>query len=166
MSELNNLIGQQFGRYAVLDRAGNTPDGQATWLCRCVCGKEKTIRGGQLRSGHTKSCGCHKGAIAAARHYRHGKTDTPLFGVWKSMRQRCRNPKNKNWGHYGGRGIGICDEWGDFEVFYYWAMSHGYVIGLTIDRIDVDKGYSPDNCRWATWHEQRINQRSATWASL
>ena len=100
----------------------------------------------------------HKGEENPA--YKHGKHGCKLYGVWKSMRQRCNNEKQSDYKWYGGRGIAVCEKWNDFKAFYDWAMTAGYKEGLTIDRIDDDGNYSPDNCRWITIQEQQQNKRN------
>ena len=90
---------------------------------------------------------------------RHGQTHNRLYTCWADMKTRCLNKKHKWYGHYGGRGITVCDEWMRFEPFAEWALSHGYAEDLTIDRIDNDKGYCPENCKWSTQHEQALNKR-------
>ena len=89
---------------------------------------------------------------------RHGMTHTRIYQCWADMKTRCNRPTNPFYHRYGGRGIGYCPEWEHFESFYKWAMSHGYENHLTLERIDNDKGYSPDNCKWATQHEQAMNK--------
>ena len=168
MGKLIDLTGQRFGRLTVIERAGKDYIGQAMWRCRCDCGNVTVVAGGNLRTGNTKSCGCygHELTIGGYRSRTHGGTcdggkRTRLYRIWRAMKTRCYNLNAQNYKDYGGRGITICPEWlHDFVAFRDWALSHGYRDDLSIDRIDNDKGYSPDNCRWATAKEQRANQRS------
>ena len=167
MPKLKNLTGQRFGRLSVIRREGSDPHGFATWFCECDCGNQSIVSGSDLTKSHTKSCGCLRNELSRERCTKHGKNGTRLYEVWKSMNQRCSNEANAGYRRYGGRGIAVCEDWqNDFQAFYNWAIAHGYDETAprgkcSIDRIDNDKGYSPDNCRWVDMKTQ-INNRSNT----
>ena len=161
-----DLTGLKFGRLLVLNRKPLSEKGNVMWLCKCDCGKETVVSSYNLRSGRISSCGCLRNEISlmrlqSKRPLKHGLRKSRLYGVWFSMNNRCDNPKCKAYKDYGGRGIKVCDEWKkSVNNFYCWAMNNGYKEGLTIDRINNDGNYEPDNCRWSTPKEQNVNKRN------
>lgn len=148
-----DYAGMKFGRLTALEYVPGSK-----WLCQCECGNQVMVSTGHLVTGHTASCGCLK---HEKWHLTHGKRKTRLYRIWSGMKNRCTNENTPRYPDWGGRGIKVCDEWlHDFQAFWDWSMSHGYSDELSIDRIDNDGDYSPDNCRWATPKEQRTNQRT------
>lgn len=162
--KLIDLTGQRFGRLTVIERAENTNQGQATWLCRCDCGNVIKTRGSSLRRGATISCGCYQRQRASEAKTTHGGGHERLYKVWASMRQRCADKGCEDYKDYGGRGIEVCADWHDYATFRVWALANGYnpeaPHGVcTLDRIDVNRGYCPDNCRWVDMKAQANNRR-------
>ena len=169
-----DLIGKRYGRLVVISYDGKKTCGKAKktmWKCKCDCGNECSVSSGDLRSGHTTSCGCYHNEIVGKLNRTHNLSNKcgRLYPLWKSIRHRCYCKTSKDYRNYGGRGIVMCDEWkNDFQSFYEWAIDNGYreektekgLNKLTIDRIDVNGNYEPKNCRFVTNAVQARNKRN------
>lgn len=160
-----NILGKKFGRLTVLDFAGNDKAGHTLLRCLCACGNESVVSRTNLTSGATTSCGCARKEITAANRRTHGGKGTRLYRVWQGMRERCENPNHVSYKLYGGRGISVCSEWDqDYASFRDWALSSGYDFNAkrgdcTLDRVDVNGNYCPENCRWVSMLIQSNNRR-------
>lgn len=167
---MNDLTGKVFSRLTVLRENGRTKDRHILWLCRCECGNTVNVSSRDLRSGHTKSCGCLcRDQVSAARK-KHGASGNHtnierLYKVWISMRKRCNNPKDKSYKYYGALGVRVCEEWNSYQAFKVWALNNGYDENAphgecTIDRINPFDDYTPNNCRWVNMMVQSHNKRA------
>lgn len=165
MSKTIDLTGMRFGRLLVIGKT-RSKSGRVAWVCICDCGNETTPLTNCLLNGRSKSCGCLHKEITGNTHRKHGQYNTRLYRIWSNMRQRCSNPKNDNYHLYGAKGVSVCDEWKDFAVFSKWAMQNGYADNLSVDRIETDKDYCPENCRWATPQEQTDNRKCTRYVSF
>lgn len=153
-----DMINKKFNKLTVIEECEERKRKEKQYKCVCDCGNITMVTGYSLRSGQTKSCGC----LSKINHHKtHGKTHTRLYRIYNCMKERCYNKNAPQYKDWGGRNIIICDAWlNDFMNFYNWAVDNGYQDDLSIDRIDNDKGYSPDNCRWTDRTTQNNNKRS------
>ena len=159
-----DIAGQTFGRLTVLDRAGSSSDGRAMWICICRCGNLTTVRGTFLRSGKTRSCGCIHAEVTAQRNREnvtHGLHLNPHYNRWFGMMRRCYDPSDNSFHNYGARGITVHPEWHDIQAFvsYLEESLPPHEEGLSLDRIDVARGYEPGNVQWADRSAQARNRR-------
>ncbi len=146
-----DLIGKTFYYLTVIEKYKT----KSKLRCRCICGKELDVLKSNLLKGNTKSCGCRRYRKPPSMR----KKYPTLYSRWKAMKTRCYNKNFQEYDRYGGRGIAVCDEWkNNFESFATWALDNGFLKELTLERIDVDKGYSPDNCTWILFAEQQRNK--------
>ena len=161
MAVFVDLTGKRYGRLTVVKRVENSKNRSSRWLCKCDCGEDRIHSAGTLNYGTVKSCGCFGKEVSRELNTTHNKSNTKLYRVWATMRGRCRSQSYSGFRHYGGRGISVCTEWEDnFQSFYDWAISAGYREGLSIDRIDTNGNYEPQNCRWVSKTTQANNKRT------
>lgn len=167
MPNFKDLTGQRFGRLVVIGVREKRTSGNREryyWDCICDCGNHQIVRTDCLTKGLVQSCGCLKAEqdeINLRENHRHKLSGTRLYQEWVSMKRRCFNPNDKRYADYGGRGITVCEEWTAVpDQFFDWSLKNGYDDNLTIDRIENDGNYAPDNCRWVDRKTQSRNRRS------
>ena len=162
------MIGQKFHRLTVIERAESTPGNRGKrWLCQCECGNQTIVRNDSIKKGRSKSCGCYKNELSSKRivdiNKTHGMSYTPEYRIWAKMHNRCNDKNSKSYNDYGGRGIMVCRSWKVFENFYEDMGKRPE--GMSIDRIDVNGDYCPENCRWVTVNTQNNNKRNNRYIS-
>lgn len=153
------MIGYHIGRLTVISQAGRDRKRNILWRCACECGNETIAAGWRLRKGEPRSCGCLQRELVTAKNSTHRLCGTRLYNIWSNMLARCERDTHPQFSDYGGRGIHVCDDWKEFQKFHEWSIVNGYKDGLSIDRINNDSGYCPENCRWATALQQSRNKR-------
>lgn len=163
----DSIIGKVYGRLTVVARAGKDKSGHSMFECVCECGAKTVVARSNLTGGYTTSCGCARKDSVSAHKTTHGGTHTRLYRVWRGMMERCGYPDHVSYQYYGGRGISVCEDWkSNYESFREWALNNGYDEGAkfgecTLDRIDVDDDYCPENCRWVSMAVQNSNKRKS-----
>ena len=168
MAEFIDMIGKRFGSLTVVeqteDQISESGRHRKMWICECDCGNRKAVNGDNLRGGKTLSCGCLQRQIASECNTKHGDADSRLYNIWCAIKRRCYKTYDPKYGRYGGRGIKMCAEWlCDYSAFMDWALKNGYRDDAkrgecTLDRINNDGDYTPDNCRWVTIKAQANNR--------
>lgn len=167
-----NMIGMKVGKLTVIDEAETVVrDGSTTkrWYCECECGGSTIATTSDLRSGHTRSCGCYKRQRTGDATRIHGMRHTKIYHTWLDIKNRCHNYRNKSYKNYGARGIAVCDEWRNSFISFYQYVStlpNFGVDGYSIDRIDNDGNYEPGNVRWASARTQSMNKRNTIHVSV
>ncbi len=154
-----DVTGRRFGLLTVLRPDPDVTGRKTKWICQCDCGSVRSVYTYNLKNGHTTSCGCESLRKRTAARTTHNKSRTRLYRIWAKMKARCTYPGDRAYDKYGGRGITVCESWLSFEPFEEWSLKNGYSSELSLDRVDNNLGYSPDNCRWATPKQQANNTR-------
>jgi hypothetical protein len=163
-----DITGMVFGKLTAINIDSKPKEHPEKWLCQCSCGNTKIANKASLINGSTKSCGCYRKELLAKRNTKSSLNiiSERIFRTWTSMKSRCYLKTNVSYSVWGGRGIKICDDWLSFENFQEWALSNGYADNLTIDRIDNDKNYQPNNCQWISREENARKKRNTIYLTV
>lgn len=153
-----DLTGQSFHLWSVI-ALSHTKGPHKYYRCRCQCGTEKVVQANSLVAGTSQSCGCHRRKASAERATSHGMTGHRAYSIWQGMTRRCSDPNFAAYRWYGARGIKVCERWADFALFWE-DMGPAWKDGLSLDRINSDGDYAPQNCRWVAVKEQGLNKRN------
>lgn len=157
---MQDLTGKVFGEWTVIKFSHLNKNRLPYWNCKCKCGTIRSVNHYSLINWKSLSCGCTSRERASEKIITHGYSKTRIYKIWKGMKKRCNNQNSSVYKFYGGRGISVCNEWmQSFELFYAWSIANGYKENLSIDRIDVNGNYCPDNCRWVDVETQHTNTR-------
>lgn len=157
--KLDDITGKRYGKLVALKNQYDPNKKVTFWECKCDCGKTVLVRANSLKHNRVKSCGCLRKESNARTKTTHGMSKTRLYTAWHTMKGRCLNENDKHYPRYGGRGIKVCEEWKEsFENFKNWAIRNGYKDDLTLDRINNDGDYCPNNCRWTSQKTQNNNR--------
>lgn len=162
MSKRIDMAGMRYGMLTVVKEHSqyqtNCGCTKTRWECVCDCGATKVIEGSLMRAGQTRSCGCLRKKVVSEQNTKHGLSNSRVYNIWRTMKARCIRKTCDRYKWYGGVGVSVCDEWGEFSAFYKWAIENGYGESLSIDRINLNVGYSPENCRWVDMKTQANNK--------
>ena len=158
---MTSELGKRYDRWVVVSKSNSNLKGHPKVMCRCDCGTERVVFLTSLRLGRSRSCGCLQKEVAAQMKRTHGMAGSAVYFTFKDMHRRCYDPRHKSYARYGGRGITVCERWHDLAKFV--ADVGEKPEGKTLDRVDNDKGYGPDNFRWSTGDEQQRNKGANVW---
>lgn len=151
-------VGQKYNHLTIIEKSERNTNKKSYWICKCECGNISTVQSYDLTRNKTISCNDCGNKRIGEKNKKHDSYKIRLYRTWSNMKTRCNNSNYEMYKSYGGKGIKVCEEWNEFIVFKDWALNNGYKENLTLDRINNDKSYCPENCRWATMKVQQNNR--------